>query len=397
MAMTPETKSAADLLFSHYLRTGERLSGEPAQAFLETKAREVAGAGERKSAEAVLFAHYLRTGERLHGEAAERFLELKFNPHHDPDDGRFTFAPGGGSLAPRQRPIVVAASRALSRSSSPSHATNRPAPSVSLRQGSVGRPVVATAASRGSVVRRTTITPPQELRARIRSMPKGRSELHRMPEMDVVIFGPGVSLSPVPVMSLESFDSAVARASRMRDLDAVITGPQFDLTLAGSETLHGQAVVGGRVYGRSAPSLYYFATVSGPDGTKHIEIGKGDPPPSRIEVGIGGGVPMLLGGKDVPGYNIAWNSHRNQPAKGKNIVAYNSTSNTLAIFVQKDGVRGQSLRQMVDYIKHAGYDSALMFDGSASTSLNYQGQQLVSPEFIRQPVIPLGIGFRSKR
>lgn len=27
--------------------------------------------------------------------------ERKFNPYHDPDDGRFTFAPGGGSLAPR--------------------------------------------------------------------------------------------------------------------------------------------------------------------------------------------------------------------------------------------------------------------------------------------------------
>ena len=30
-------------------------------------------------------------------------LESKFNPYHDPDDGRFTFGPGGGTLAPRER------------------------------------------------------------------------------------------------------------------------------------------------------------------------------------------------------------------------------------------------------------------------------------------------------
>ena len=41
------------------------------------------------------FNHYLRTGEWL--SEAEWLLrqELKFNPYHDPDDGRFTFAPGG--------------------------------------------------------------------------------------------------------------------------------------------------------------------------------------------------------------------------------------------------------------------------------------------------------------
>lgn len=30
-------------------------------------------------------------------------LESKFNPYHDPDDGRFTFGPGGGTLAPRDQ------------------------------------------------------------------------------------------------------------------------------------------------------------------------------------------------------------------------------------------------------------------------------------------------------
>jgi hypothetical protein len=33
MSSITETKSADDLLFSHYLRIGERLTGEAAQAF----------------------------------------------------------------------------------------------------------------------------------------------------------------------------------------------------------------------------------------------------------------------------------------------------------------------------------------------------------------------------
>ena len=101
MSTSSETKTAEDLLFSHYLRTGECLAGKAAQAFLETKARDDERDREQKSAETVLFAHYLRTGERLYGEAAERFLERKYNHNHDPDDGRFTFASGGGSLGPR--------------------------------------------------------------------------------------------------------------------------------------------------------------------------------------------------------------------------------------------------------------------------------------------------------
>lgn len=95
MTTTNETKSAEDLLFSHYLRTGERLYGEAAQLFLETKARAGERARQEKSAESVLFSHYLRTGERLYGEAAERFLERKFNQRHYVENGLFARAGEG--------------------------------------------------------------------------------------------------------------------------------------------------------------------------------------------------------------------------------------------------------------------------------------------------------------
>ena len=96
------TKSAESLIFNHYLRTGAHLTGAAAQAFLETKSRGEMQAQQQGLAESALFSQYLRTGVMLAGEAATEFLEQKFNPYHDPEDGRFTFGPGGGSLAPRQ-------------------------------------------------------------------------------------------------------------------------------------------------------------------------------------------------------------------------------------------------------------------------------------------------------
>lgn len=53
---------------------------------------------ELKSANQMAFAHYLRTGQRLTANEWEIFWQRKFNPNHDPEDGRFTFGPSGGGL-----------------------------------------------------------------------------------------------------------------------------------------------------------------------------------------------------------------------------------------------------------------------------------------------------------
>lgn len=61
-----------------------------------------------KSPERLAFIHYLRTGEclpiHLFAPAAE--LETKFNPYHDPQNGQFTFAPGGAGGAVSSRPLI---------------------------------------------------------------------------------------------------------------------------------------------------------------------------------------------------------------------------------------------------------------------------------------------------
>lgn len=46
----------------------------------------------QRSNESIAFEHYLRTGRRLRLPESG---EAKFNPYHDPENGRFTFAPGG--------------------------------------------------------------------------------------------------------------------------------------------------------------------------------------------------------------------------------------------------------------------------------------------------------------
>ena len=51
--------------------------------------------GEQRQA----FAVWLRTGRRP--TVGEDGVERKFNPYHDPRNGRFTFAPGGPQLLSR--------------------------------------------------------------------------------------------------------------------------------------------------------------------------------------------------------------------------------------------------------------------------------------------------------
>ena len=56
----------------------------------------------REAVELAAFGHYLRTGRRVDIDALTQTIERKFNPNHDPNDGHFTFGPGGGSLSPRR-------------------------------------------------------------------------------------------------------------------------------------------------------------------------------------------------------------------------------------------------------------------------------------------------------
>lgn len=56
-----------------------------------------------KSGHRLAFEIYLRTGRRPDLAAPARGLERKFNPYHDPDNGQFTFAPGGARSGTSRR------------------------------------------------------------------------------------------------------------------------------------------------------------------------------------------------------------------------------------------------------------------------------------------------------
>jgi hypothetical protein len=78
------------------------------------------------------FEHYFRTGRRPAGSATfacTQPVEQKFNPYHDPRDGRFTFAPGGPDAGRFLNPVARQA-----------RAPTRP-PSRSGRGGNGGPPM----------------------------------------------------------------------------------------------------------------------------------------------------------------------------------------------------------------------------------------------------------------
>ena len=139
-----------------------------------------------------------------------------------------------------------------------------------------------------------------------------------------------------------------------------------------------------------------MATVVGADGVARLTFSKGDPPPTRIVTGFGGAIPLLINGRAVPGYDKGWRPYLENVGMGKNIVAYNSSTNTAALFIQPDGASGYSLQRVRAYIRAAGYDNAVLFDGSGSTSLRYLGKAVVKPELLREAFIPLANRFQGK-
>ena len=93
---------------------------------------------ETKSASDRAFSHYLRTGRRFPDSAFahdEARTEAKFNPYHDPENGQFTFGPGGSNWG-RSRSSPAAQTRPTSgatptvRTNPPPTARTRPAAAI---------------------------------------------------------------------------------------------------------------------------------------------------------------------------------------------------------------------------------------------------------------------------
>lgn len=106
----------------------------------------IRNSGFSSSWELKAFEYYLRTGRRL-----APLEEAKFNPYHDPANGRFAFAPGGGA------------------------GKRTPATQTTTRSGTIRREVASTQAKPEASQRRSTQTQYSEVGAL-----SGRHETHNI-------------------------------------------------------------------------------------------------------------------------------------------------------------------------------------------------------------------------
>jgi RHS repeat-associated protein len=190
----------------------------------------------------------------------------------------------------------------------------------------------------------------------------------------------------------------------------------------------GYAVADGKVVtGKSSPKTFYFAQDI---KTGNWSAGQGDAP-INSSVAFGGGIPLIINGlsygeenkytADAPSglpttgppgsENLKYLTQRsnagypdqNTKSVGKSIVAFNSKTSDFLIISQQNGLDGMSLDDIRDYIKGLGYDNALSFDGSTSSTLisnsstirqgGYKPQVVVSPDSRKNNSIPVGAIF----
>ena len=177
-------------------------------------------------------------------------------------------------------------------------------------------------------------------------------------------------------------------------------------------------VEGEIVAGRSSPGIFYFSESS---LDCSWSCGAGDVP-SDSHFGFGGGIPLIVNGlkygaknkysseapKGLPEVGFPGTENekyllqrsssgfvaQNSKSKstGKTILGYNSSNDTWIIVSQQNGAKGgMSYEKIRDVLYDKGYDNVLGFDGSTSSTLTQDGNQLVSPNVRKNSTIPSGL------
>ncbi len=192
--------------------------------------------------------------------------------------------------------------------------------------------------------------------------------------------------------------------------------PQFGVTDNCDWAAQGQTISKGEVVmGRSSPGTFYTAVV---DGKK--SFGKGDPP-ANADFAIGGGIPVIINGLKYGEKNIyipgapanlpevgdpgeanqkylVQRSNAGYPKQddkmlGKTILASNSNTKATMLVVQENGLEGMTLTEIRDKLITLGYDNAISFDGSTSSTLVKDNKVLVQPADKKNNATPSGVTF----
>jgi hypothetical protein len=239
--------------------------------------------------------------------------------------------------------------------------------------------------------------------------------------MRIIIFNKGASLVPVLRKEGEMFTTSAVNAANSQHLGVVVNGEFFSrsgmYSLAtaplgipdplSDSTTEGLVAKNGKVIaGTSEPDHYYISETTDADGNPSFQFGQGDPTVSSDTVAaFGGALPLIVNGLKYGEQNIY--DSRGQllekfspgltsdistgPNVGKTIIAYNDTTEQLAVIVDS-GESGRSYFAARDYLYSNGFNNALVFDGSTSSTLVYSGQLVVSPASYKDATINVGIG-----
>lgn len=180
----------------------------------------------------------------------------------------------------------------------------------------------------------------------------------------------------------------------------------------------GQTVENGSVVsGRSSPQSFYIA-----QGAQSCSwsCAQGDVP-AGSRTGFGGGIPVVINGLPYGENNVYADGapaglpitgdpgadnrkylkqrsskgypNQNSNTVGKTVVAFNSKTNDFLLIVQPDGVQGMTMDQIKSEILSKGFDNAVSFYGSTSSTLVSNNGVTIAPSERKNNSIPTGATF----
>ena len=181
---------------------------------------------------------------------------------------------------------------------------------------------------------------------------------------------------------------------------------------------------GNIIAGNSSPKTFFISENTDSAGNINFNFGQGNPPIGSTAA-FGGGIPLIIddlkyGSTNIyspgvtgplngdPGVgaddliqrsNAGFAAYSNLPgggvSTGKVIIAYNDSSDQIAIAVQPDNATdGISLSDIRDHLDQMGYNNAIAFDGSSSATLVMWQHVSVAPVSYKDATINVGIGVK---
>jgi hypothetical protein len=118
-------------------------------------------------------------------------------------------------------------------------------------------------------------------------------------------------------------------------------------------------------------------------------------PPTSADAGLGGLGPLLIGGSKFTNTDSWYRSLNSYaPQTGRIGIASSVAQGLVLVFAQPQGTRpGLTLDALRDKLSDAGFDDAVLLDGSDSVMLTLRGMRRISQGPFKNRVTSIGLGF----